>query len=123
VLSEADKVDLRQGLDDAERKIEQLEAVLQAKTAIADTYVNDLKERCSKLSIQINGMNHNPEIFNKEIDALSVEDLKLKIDGLEKQLAQSIPVGRQTETKTMVIKEQLNQGSVDNPALHKFKKN
>jgi len=122
-LSEADKVDLRQGLDEAEGKIEQLEAVLQVKTAIADTYINDLKERCSKLSIQINGMNHNPEIFNKEIDALSVEDLKLKIDGLEKQLAQSIPVGRQTETKTMIIKEQLNQGSEDNPALHKFKKN
>lgn len=122
-LSEADKVDLRQGLDEAERKIEQLEAVLQVKTAIADTYTNDLKGKCSKLSVQVNGMSHNQELFDKEIATLSVEDLKLKIDGLEKQLAQSIPVGKQTETKSMVIKEQLNQGSEDNPVLHKFKKN
>ncbi len=128
--SEVDKVNLQtakdnlqKSLDKANEKIKKLEADLQTKAVVADSYVRDLKAQCSKLSIQINGMNHNPAIFDKEIDALSVEDLKLKIDGLEKQLAQSIPTGKQTETRTMVVKERLNEGSNDNPALHKFKKN
>jgi len=120
-LSEMEKQDLTQKLERTIQEIEELKVQLDENKTIADSYVRDLKAQCSKLSIQINGMNHNPEIFNKEIDVLSVEDLKLKIDGLEKQLAQSIPVGKQTETKTMVIKERLNEGSNDNPSLHKFK--
>ena len=122
-LSEMEKQDLKQKLEGVIQEIEDLKVELDENITVADSYVSDLKEKCSKLSIQINGMSHNPEIFNKEMDALSVEDLKLKIDGLEKQLAQSIPVGKQTETKTMVIKERLNEGSNDNPSLHKFKKN
>ena len=121
-LSEVDKVDLQKSLGKANKTIEKLQADLRAQTAIAGAYIQGLKDRCSKLSIQINGMNHKQEIFDKEISSLSVEDLKLKIEGFEKQLAQSIPNGKQTETKTMIIREQLNQGSVDNPALHKFKK-
>jgi len=121
-LSEVDKVDLQKSLGKANKTIEKLQADLRAQTAIAGAYIQGLKDRCSKLSIQINGMNHKQEIFDKEISSLSVEDLKLKIEGFEKQLAQSIPNGKQTETKTMIIREQLNQGSEDNPALHKFKK-
>jgi len=120
-LSEMDKQDLKQKLEVAIQEIEDLKVQLDENKAIADSYFGDLKEKCSKLSVQINGMNHNPKLFDKEIDALSVEDLKLKIDGLEKQLAQSIPVGKQTETKTMVVKERLDEGSNDNPELHKFK--
>ena len=122
-LSEMEKQDLKQKLEVAIQEIEDLKVEWDEYITVADSYVSDLKEKCSKLSIQINGMSHNPEIFNKEMDALSVEDLKLKIDGLEKQLAQSIPVGKQTETKTMVVKERLNEGSNDNPSLYKFKKN
>jgi uncharacterized protein YjaG (DUF416 family) len=122
-LSEVDKVNLQKSVDEANKKIKKLETELQVKAGIADSYVRDLKEKCSKLSIQINGMNHNAEIFDKEMASLSVEDLKLKIEGLEKQLAQSLPPGRQTVTKTMIIEEHLNEGSKDNPALYKFKKN
>jgi chromosome segregation ATPase len=116
-----EKQDLTQKLERTIQEIEELKVQLDENKTIADSYVRDLKAQCSKLSIQINGMNHNPEIFDKEIANLSVEDLKLKIDGLEKQLAQSIPIGKQTETKTMVVKERLNEGSNDNPELHKFK--
>jgi len=122
-LSEMDKQDLTQKLERTIQEIEELKVQLDEYITVADSYVSDLKEKCSKLSIQINGMSHNPEIFNKEIANLSVEDLKLKIDGLEKQLAQSIPVGKQTETKTMVVKERLNEGFNGNPELYKFKKN
>ncbi len=121
-LSEVDKVELQNKLGKANQTIEKLRADLQAQTVIAEAYVQNLKDRCSKLSVQLNGMNHNQKIFDKEIEALSIDELKVKIEGLEKQLAQSIPPGKQTETKTMIIKEKLNNGSEDNPALHKFKK-
>jgi hypothetical protein len=120
-LSEMEKQDLTQKLERTIQEIEELKVQLDENKTIADSYVRDLKAQCSKLSIQINGMNHNPEIFDKEIANLSVEDLKLKIDGLEKQLAQSIPIGKQTETKTMVVKERLNEGFNGNPELYKFK--
>jgi hypothetical protein len=127
--SEVDKVDLQDALDKANKENDKLKKDLKVKSDIADSFVKTLKERVTKLSIQVNGMHHNEEVFNKEIGNLSTDELKTKIEGLEKQLAETIHVGRLTNdplklrlkggASSKVTSEQIEN---ENTEIFKFKK-
>jgi hypothetical protein len=110
--SEVDKVDLTNKLAASGAKVTELQAEVATKETVVKEYRTHLEERCSKLSIAVNGASHNPDIFTKEIAALSNADLKVKIEGMEKQLAQLIPTGRKTVVKDGVVTE-LNDNEED----------
>ena len=113
-LSEVDKVELQTKLDEAMKKITDLEAKNSANEKLAQEYVASLKAECDKLAIGINGMAHNPEIFQKELSALTVEELKLKKDVLQKQFVQMFPTGQKSEPQGQVFKA--NTGKEERPA-------
>lgn len=93
-MSEVDKVDLGEKLAAANQKIAELEAKLAETQKVIDAYVTSLKEECRKMSVRVLGQNHKDDIFDKEVEALSIEDLKLKIQAYEKQASQMFPAGR-----------------------------
>ena len=123
--SEHDKADLQIKLADAEGQITQLQADLEAQKKVAEKYVTSLKDQCRKLSVAINGAAHNDELFDKEIAALSVDDLVKKSDLMQIQLAQMIPVGRKTQQAGGLV-DRGHDLPEDNqpvdPALYKFGK-
>lgn len=101
-LSEADKVSLQQQLDGATEKIKTLEEENAALKSANDKFLADLKARCEKLSIQVNGQNHKPELFAKEIAALSDDEIRTKIVAFEEQLASLYPPGRKSQQSASV---------------------
>lgn len=96
-LSETDKVNLQQQLDAAAEKIKTLEEEKASLKNANDKFLDELKARCEKLSIQVNGQNHKPELFAKEIGALSPDEIRTKIGALEEQLASLYPPGRKSQ--------------------------
>jgi regulator of replication initiation timing len=110
-LSESDKVGLQEKLDEANREIERLGIELKHRVEEVDQYIADLRGRCKKLSIQINGQSFNEGFFDKEVLSLSVDELRQKISILEEQLAQMIKVGRLT-----VVTDKVHQGNLANNA-------
>lgn len=119
-MSEQDKVELTQRLE----RLKQMEVENKSLKVTVEGYVNDLRARIEKLSIQINGTNVDVELLKKEIANLSIPDLRHKIDALEKQLAQMIPTGRKTkETGSAIVGDnsQSTHPSNKNPELYKIK--
>jgi len=110
-LSQSDQVELKQKLDEANKEIERLGIELKHRVEEVDQYIADLRGRCKKLSIQINGQSFNEGFFDKEVLSLSVDELRQKISILEKQLAQMIKVGRLT-----VVTDKVHQGNLANNA-------
>jgi hypothetical protein len=113
-LSEVDKVELQTKLADAEKKIQELEVKNSANEKLAQEFVASLRAECDKLAVGINGMAHNPELFQKELSALSVDELKQKKDVLQKQFTQMFPTGRKSEASGNVF--QANKGTEERPA-------
>jgi hypothetical protein len=123
-LSEVDKVDLQTKLAEAKVQITDLEVKNTANEKLAQEYVAALKAECEKLAVGINGMAHNPEIFGKELGALSVEEMKTKKDVLQKQFAQMFPTGRKSEAPGNVFKVDDGKEArpvADRPELYKIK--
>jgi chromosome segregation ATPase len=119
-LSEADKVSLQQQLDAATEKIKTLEVENATLKAANDKFLADLKARCEKLSIQVNGQNHKPELFAKEIAALSMDEIRTKIAGLETQLAALFPPGRKSQDNLSVLTGDKQDKTPVNHALYKI---
>jgi hypothetical protein len=119
-LSEADKVDLTVKLAAAEEGKKKAEADKLALQATVDSVMKDLRDRSEKLSIKINGMAHKPELFQKEIGTLGIEELRAKITAQEEQLAKIIPSGRQSSESKTVHGNGQPQGAYVNQELYKI---
>lgn len=118
-LSKADKVELEQQLDKAEKRIGQLAMKIREADGVIEKYVNELKFKCRKLNVQIFGMTCDLNLLERELSALSVYELKQKISILEEQLGRVIPVGRKSKETARVLKpEEVKGGNED---LFKFK--
>ena len=119
-LSEVEKVDLKDQLDAAVEASRTLEAENKVLTAANEKFMAELKARCEKLSIQVNGQNHKAELFVKEIAALSADEIRAKIIGLETQLAALFPPGRKSQGSESVLSGGQSREIGSNPNLFKI---
>lgn len=103
-LSQADKAELERELGEAEKKIEKLAIELYKAEQGVAKFIDDLKGRCKKLSVQIHGFSVDLTLLEKEISALNVFELQQLIMALEKQLKQTVPVGRRSKETARVLK-------------------
>lgn len=120
-LSEADKAGLQMKIDAGEEKIKKLELENKALKETNDQYLAELVARCEKLSIQVNGQAHNPDLFKKEVAALKPEEIRLKVAGLEEQVAALYPAGRKSVASILIHKGP-SRGAEEpiNPELYKI---
>lgn len=122
-MSEADKVDLQAKLYDAQKKIARLDADVTRYKAVADDFLSNLKARCKKLSVQVNGQHFNEDLFEKEVKNFSIAELQVKIAGLEAQLVELIPTERKTQDTGSVHSVTVGKnGEVIRPEQYKIKK-
>jgi predicted RNase H-like nuclease (RuvC/YqgF family) len=121
-LSRADKVELQQRLDEAEKEIEKLAIDLYKAEKDIEKYITDLKGRCKKLSVQIHGFGVDLTLLEKEISALNVFELQQMIMALEKQLRQKVPIGRKTGITAIGLKSEAKSENRDFCKFGKEKK-
>jgi uncharacterized small protein (DUF1192 family) len=79
------------------------------------------KTRCEKLAIEVNGRHHNAELFQKEIAALSADEIRAKVKALEWQLASQYRVGKKTNGAASLHRQGAREIGPINPELHKIK--
>ena len=120
-LSETDKVAMTEKLDLATKEASRLTAENADFKKTIDAYVNSLKKEAEEWDVRLNGQNHKSEIFQKEITALSIDELKLKIETLKRQVSEKFPQGRQSvagvDPKDVKVERPVN----DRPELYKVR--
>ena len=118
-LSQADKAQLERELGEAEKEIERLAIKLHQAGRDVTKFIDDLKSRCKKLSVQIHGFSVDLTLLEKEISALNVFELQQMIMALENQLKQKIPIGRKSKETARALKPE--EGKREDSDLFKFK--
>jgi chromosome segregation ATPase len=119
-LSETDKVAMAEKLEAATKEVERLKAENTDLQKKIDEYVKSLKKQAEEWSVRFNGASHNAEIFKKEIDALSIDELKQKIETLKKQVAEKYPQGRHSQPNQDTAPKQPERPAHDRAELYKI---
>lgn len=118
--SETDKVGMAEKLDLVTKEVEKLKTENADMQKQIEAHINSLRKDADEWDVRLNGVNHNAEIFKKEIEALTVDELKLKIETLKKQVAEKYPQGRHSASGADGGEPKQERPVHDRPELYKI---